>query len=65
VVTGSLPSATLRKRGIFDGRRALVHTRLDPAEGRTTRMHGPLEWILDTPAHHRVHHACNVLFGAP
>ena len=20
---------------------------------------GPLEWILNTPAHHRVHHACN------
>jgi len=21
---------------------------------------GPLEWILNTPSHHRVHHACNV-----
>ena len=21
---------------------------------------GPLEWILNTPAHHRVHHSCNV-----
>ncbi len=21
---------------------------------------GPLEWVLNTPAHHRVHHACNV-----
>jgi sterol desaturase/sphingolipid hydroxylase (fatty acid hydroxylase superfamily) len=20
---------------------------------------GPLEWVLNTPAHHRVHHACN------
>ena len=20
---------------------------------------GPLEWILNTPAHHRVHHSCN------
>ncbi|WP_304187965.1 sterol desaturase family protein, partial [Phenylobacterium aquaticum] len=20
---------------------------------------GPLEWVLNTPSHHRVHHACN------
>lgn len=23
---------------------------------------GPLEWILNTPAHHRVHHACNASY---
>jgi sterol desaturase/sphingolipid hydroxylase (fatty acid hydroxylase superfamily) len=29
-----------------------IHTR---AVGRL----GPLEWVLNTPSHHRVHHACN------
>jgi len=29
-----------------------LHTELAP------RL-GPLEWVLNTPAHHRVHHACN------
>ena len=29
-----------------------LHTELVP------RL-GPLEWVLNTPAHHRVHHACN------
>ncbi|MGA0604323.1 sterol desaturase family protein [Caulobacter sp. KR2-114] len=23
---------------------------------------GPLEWVLNTPAHHRVHHACNAAY---
>ena len=29
-----------------------IHTELAPRVG-------PLEWVLNTPAHHRVHHACN------
>lgn len=29
-----------------------IHTELAP-------RFGPLEWVLNTPTHHRVHHACN------
>lgn len=49
---GFHPFAIVAMLGVNLMYQFFIHTELAP------RL-GPLEWVLNTPAHHRVHHACN------
>ena len=49
---GFQPLAIAAVLGVNLGYQFFIHSELVP------RL-GPLEWILNTPTHHKVHHACN------
>ncbi|GLS18948.1 sterol desaturase [Labrys miyagiensis] len=49
---GFHPLAIVAMLGVNLMYQFFIHTELSPKLG-------PLEWVLNTPAHHRVHHACN------
>ena len=49
---GFHPLAVLGMMGVNLGYQFFIHTQLAPSLG-------PLEWVLNTPCHHQVHHASN------
>ncbi|HRX63400.1 MAG TPA: sterol desaturase family protein [Candidatus Competibacter sp.] len=49
---GFHPLAVLGMMGVNLGYQFFIHTQLAPSLG-------PLEWVLNTPRHHQVHHASN------
>jgi sterol desaturase/sphingolipid hydroxylase (fatty acid hydroxylase superfamily) len=49
---GFPPGEVMMMQGLSLSYQAFTHTQLIP------RL-GPLEWVLNTPSHHRVHHAAN------
>ncbi len=49
---GFHPNLVVLVAGINLNFQLMLHTRMIPSLG-------PLEWVFNTPSHHRVHHACN------